>query len=80
MRLTDLHHVTAICSDARRTVAFYRELGLKLVKRTVNPDDPRTYHLYLGGEGGRPGTLLTFLEWKRTGRGRLGRGLSRRSG
>jgi glyoxalase family protein len=75
VRLTDLHHVTAICSDARRTVAFYRELGLKLVKRTVNLDDPKTYHLYLGGDGGRPGTLLTFLEWKRTGRGRLGRGL-----
>lgn len=75
MRLTDLHHVTAVCSDARRTVAFYRELGLQLVKRTVSYDDPRGYHLYLSGAEGAPGTLLTFLEWRRAGRGRLGRGV-----
>jgi glyoxalase family protein len=74
VRLGTLHHVTAICSDARRTVAFYRDLGLKLVKRTVNLDDPRGYHLYLDGDDGKPGSLLTFLEWKRMGRGRLGRG------
>lgn len=75
MRLTDLHHVTAVCSDARRTVAFYRDLGFTLVKRTVSYDDPRAYHLYLGAADGAPGALLTFLEWRRTGRGRLGRGL-----
>ena len=75
MQLTALHHVTAVCSDARRTVDFYRGLGFRLVKRTVNYDDPHTYHLCLGDEDGAPGTLLTFFEWRRTGRGRIGRGL-----
>jgi glyoxalase family protein len=75
VRLTALHHVTAVCSDARRTVAFYRDLGFRLVKRTINYDDPQTYHLYLGDDEGAPGTLLTFFEWRRTGRGRVGRGL-----
>ncbi len=75
MRLTALHHVTAICSDAVATVAFYRdELGFKLVKKTVNFDDPASYHLYFGDETGAPGTLLTFFEWPHAARGRLGRG------
>ena len=75
MRLASLHHVTAICSDARRTAGFYRDLGLRLVKRTVNYDEPSAYHLYFGDDHGSPGSLLTFFEWPRVGRGRLGRGL-----
>lgn len=76
MPLTALHHVTAVCSDARRTARFYRdELGLQLVKKTVNFDDPGSYHLYFGDERGRPGTLVTFFEWPGAVRGRLGRGL-----
>lgn len=73
-RLDTLHHVTAICSDATRTVDFYRGIGFQLVKKTVNFDDPGSYHLYFGDELGRPGTLLTFFEWPDTARGRLGRG------
>jgi glyoxalase family protein len=74
VRLTALHHVTAICSDARRTVEFYRGLGFRLVKKTVNFDDPGSYHLYFGDGRGSPGTLVTFFEWPRAYPGRLGRG------
>jgi glyoxalase family protein len=64
-----------VCSDAQRTTDFYRgELGLTLVKKTVNFDDPHSYHLYFGDESGSPGSLITFFEWPRAGRGRLGRG------
>ena len=64
-----------MCSDAQRTADFYRdELGFSLVKKTVNFDDPHSYHLYFGDEIGSPGTLLTFFEWPRAERGRLGRG------
>jgi len=73
--LKGLHHVTCVCSDAQRTIDFYRDrLGFSLVKKTVNFDDPHSYHLYVGDETGSPGTLLTFFEWPRAGRGRLGRG------
>jgi glyoxalase family protein len=75
VRLASLHHVTAICSDARRTAGFYRDLGLRLVKRTVNYDEPSAYHLYFGDDEASPGSLLTFFEWPRAGRGRLGRGV-----
>jgi glyoxalase family protein len=75
MRLRSLHHVTCVCSAAQRTVDFYRDrLGFSLVKKTVNFDDPHSYHLYFGDEGGTPGTLLTFFEWPRAERGRRGRG------
>jgi glyoxalase family protein len=75
VQLTSLHHVTCVCSDAQRTVDFYRdELGFAIVKKTVNFDDPHSYHLYFGDEVGSPGTLMTFFEWPRAGRGRLGRG------
>jgi glyoxalase family protein len=75
MELTGLHHVTCVCSDAQRTLDFYRdELGFSLVKKTVNFDDPHSYHLYFGDEAGQPGTLMTFFEWPRAERGRLGRG------
>ena len=69
------HHVTMVAADARRTLAFYRDvLGLGLVKQTVNFDDPGSWHLYFGGEGGRPGTLVTFFEWPNAPMGRPGIG------
>src|SRR4051794_41972644 len=74
MQLERLHHVTCVCADAQRTLDFYRELGFSLVKKTVNFDDPHSYHLYFGDEAGAPGTLITFFEWPRAERGRLGRG------
>jgi glyoxalase family protein len=73
--LAGLHHVTCVCSDAQRTTDFYRdELGFTLVKKTVNFDDPHSYHLYFGDETGSPGSLMTFFEWPRADRGRLGMG------
>jgi glyoxalase family protein len=75
MQLTRLHHVTCVCADAQRTLEFYRDrLGFSLVKKTVNFDDPHSYHLYFGDEVGSPGTLITFFEWPRADAGRLGRG------
>jgi glyoxalase family protein len=69
------HHITMVSSDARGTVQFYRELlGIGLVKRTVNFDDPGSYHLYFGDETGAPGTLLTFFEWAGAPRGQWGVG------
>ncbi len=69
------HHITMVSTDAPRTLAFYRDLlGLDLVKKTVNFDDPGAYHLYFGRNGGRPGTILTFFEWPRSPRGRWGVG------
>src|ERR1700755_750687 len=75
MQLEALHHVTCVCSDAQRTVDFYRDsLGFALVKKTVNFDDPHSYHLYFGDELGTPGSLLTFFEWPRAGAGPIARG------
>ncbi len=81
MALTDpasllgIHHLTAVCSDVRRTVAFYTAvLGFRLVKKTVNYDDPGSYHLYFGDRVGTPGTLLTFFEWSNLPKGRWGIG------
>lgn len=70
-----IHHVTAIASDPQRDLDFYTELlGLRLVKRTVNFDDPGTYHLYFGDEAGTPGTILTFFPWPGAARGSPGVG------
>jgi glyoxalase family protein len=75
VELSGLHHVTCVCADAQRTLEFYRDsLGFTLVKKTVNFDDPHSYHLYFGDPTGRPGTLITFFEWPRAERGRIGRG------
>ncbi len=73
-----LHHITAITSDAARAVRFYTGfLGLRLVKKTVNFDDPSAYHLYFGDEEGRPGTILTFFDWGASiGHGRIGTGVT----
>jgi glyoxalase family protein len=73
--LDRLHHVTSVCRNAQHTTDFYRdELGFFLVKKTVNFDDPHSYHLYFGDETGSPGSLMTFFEWPRADPGRLGRG------
>ncbi len=70
-----IHHVTAIAGDPQRTLDFYTgALGLRLVKLTVNYDDPRTYHLYFGDGEGRPGTIFTFFPWPGAPRGRGGTG------
>ena len=70
-----LHHVTAIASDPQRNVDFYAGLlGLRLVKRTINFDDPRTYHFYYGDRRGTPGTILTFFPWPNARRGARGTG------
>jgi glyoxalase family protein len=72
-----LHHVTAIADNAQRNHDFYtRILGLRLVKKTVNFDDPYTYHFYYGNEVGEPGTILTFFPWEGVGRGRNGAGMA----
>ncbi len=66
--LLGIHHITAIVGDVQENVDFYAGLlGLRLVKTTVNFDDPQTYHLYFGDDLGRPGTLITFFPWP-TGR------------
>ena len=74
--LPHLHHITAICSDAQRTVDFYTKLlGLSLVKKTVNFDDPTSYHLYFACSApGDPGGLLTFFVWPQTTQGHWGLG------
>ena len=70
-----IHHVTSIASAARRNLDFYTgTLGLRLVKKTVNFDDPSAYHLYYGDGGGHPGTILTFFPWEGAAPGRLGIG------
>ncbi len=70
-----IHHITAIAGDPQRNIDFYTgALGLRLVKITVNHDDPSTYHLYFGDEKGRPGTILTFFAWPWGHRGRRGTG------
>ena len=75
MNILGLHHVTAMASDPVANVAFYtRVLGLRLIKRTVNFDDPSTYHLYFADQVGTPGSVLTFFYWAGQPRGRLGPG------
>src|SRR5688500_353169 len=70
-----LHHVTLVASNAQRTADFYTGvLGLRLVKTTVNFDDPGSYHLYFADASGSPGTVITFFEWTRAPRGRPGIG------
>jgi glyoxalase family protein len=76
-RILGLHHITAIANNAQRNYDFYtRILGLRLVKKTVNFDDPGTYHFYFGNESGTPGTILTFFPWEGIGSGRPGVGMA----
>ncbi len=75
LKTPGFHHITMVSTDAPRTLAFYGDLlGLELVKKTVNFDDPGAYHLYVGRDGGRPGTILTFFEWAHARRGHWGVG------
>lgn len=74
-RIQGIHHVTAMCSDPQRNVNFYSGiLGLRLVKVTINYDDPSTYHLYYGDPQGSPGTLITFFPWPQSPQGTIGLG------
>src|SRR5690554_7905776 len=76
-RILGLHHITAIAGDAQRNYDFYTTtLGLRLVKKTVNFDDPQTYHFYFGDEVGTPGTILTFFPWKNVRPGKNGSGMA----
>src|ERR671937_2879066 len=76
MRLEGIHHITAITADAPRNVDFYaRVLGLRLVKKTVNQDDPTVYHLFYADEDGSPGSDITFFEYPGARRGRAGAGM-----
>jgi len=73
---TGIHHITAISSSPDENVSFYQQLlGLRLVKQTVNFDDPHTYHLYYGDRAGTPGTVLTFFPWEQMPEGRSGAGM-----
>ncbi|WP_457092200.1 ring-cleaving dioxygenase [Microvirga sp. P5_D2] len=75
MRHHGIHHVTVIAGPARRNLDFYtRVLGLRLVKKTVNFDDPGTYHFYFGDSVGSPGSTLTFFPWEHVAPGRTGIG------
>ncbi len=70
-----LHHITAVASNPNKNIAFYQDvLGQRLVKRTVNFDDPKTYHLYYGDKVGSPGTIMTFFPWAHMRRGVRGVG------
>ncbi|MAS33228.1 MAG: glyoxalase [Anaerolineaceae bacterium] len=75
MGITGLHHITLVSADAQRTADFYtRVLGQRLIKKTVNFDDPTSYHLYFGDRTGTPGTAITFFEWPGARRGLTGIG------
>ncbi len=76
MQLEGLHHITAITGDAQANVDFYAGLlGLRMVKKTVNFDEPSVYHLYFGDEAGTPGSILTFFEFPGAAPGRAGDGM-----
>ncbi|RBL89503.1 ring-cleaving dioxygenase [Chitinophaga flava] len=76
-QILGLHHITAIAGDAQRNYDFYTKvLGLRMVKKTVNFDDPGTYHFYYGDENGTPGTILTFFPWEGIGQGSNGTGMA----
>ncbi|HEY7892160.1 MAG TPA: VOC family protein [Solirubrobacteraceae bacterium] len=79
MKLEGIHHITAITGDAPRNVEFYAGLlGLRLVKKTVNQDDPTVYHLFYADEQGSPGADLTFFEYPGAARGTPGAGMVHR--
>ncbi|AZB17825.1 ring-cleaving dioxygenase [Chryseobacterium indologenes] len=76
-RILGLHHITAIADNAKRNLDFYTQvLRVRLVKKTVNFDDPGTYHFYFGNETGTPGTILTFFPWEGIGQGTNGSGMA----
>lgn len=76
-RILGIHHITAIAGDAQRNYDFYtKTLGLRMVKKTVNFDDPQTYHFYFGDEVGTPGSILTFFPWANVKQGKNGAGMA----
>ncbi|MGN6603819.1 MAG: ring-cleaving dioxygenase [Ginsengibacter sp.] len=76
-RVLGLHHITAIAGNAKQNLNFYSKvLGQRFVKKTVNFDDPGTYHFYFGNERGTPGTILTFFPWEGVRRGVNGAGMA----
>jgi len=76
-KVLGLHHITAIAGDAQRNYDFYTKvLGLRMVKKTVNFDDPKTYHFYFGDGVGTPGSILTFFPWPGVKRGENGAGMA----
>src|SRR6476661_234216 len=76
-KILGLHHITAIAGEAQRNYDFYTQvLGLRLVKKTVNFDDPGTYHFYYGDETGSPGSILTFFPWEGIQKGKIGTGMA----
>ena len=75
-KIGGIHHITAIASSASENLAFYENvLDLRMVKKTVNFDDPYTYHLYYGDSDGAPGTIITFFPWENLPRGKAGAGM-----
>ncbi len=79
MKIEGIHHITAITGQAQRNIDFYADLlGLRLVKKTVNQDDPTVYHLFYGDEEGSPGFDLTFFEYPGASPGRAGAGMVHR--
>ena len=75
LRIRGIHHITLICADVERSVGFYRNLlGMRLVKQAFNDDDRSARHLFFGDEEGRPGTLVTCLEYADLEEGSVGRG------
>src|SRR5437879_10998643 len=79
--LNGIHHISAITADATRNVRFYTGvMGLRLVKKTVNQDNPAVYHLFYADENGSPGADLTFFEYPGLARGRAGAGMIHRIG
>lgn len=76
-KILGLHHITAIAGDAQRNYDFYtKTLGLRMVKKTVNFDDPQTYHFYFGDKVGTPGSILTFFPWTNVRQGKNGAGMA----
>jgi len=74
--ISGIHHITAVASSAADNLTFYEKtLGLRLVKQTVNFDDPYTYHLYYGDAQGTPGSILTFFPWENLPQGKPGAGM-----
>ncbi|MDX2077878.1 MAG: VOC family protein [bacterium] len=75
MSILGIHHITLVSSNAQRTAEFYTKvLGQRLIKRTINYDDPSSYHIYFGDETGKPGTAITFFEWAHAPKGKHGVG------
>ena len=73
LRISGIHHITLLCADVERSVGFYRNLlGMRVVKQTVNEDDRAARHLFFGDEEGRPGTLITCLEYPELDEGVIG--------